>query len=106
MSIQEYKRLCSAILINRLDDIVKGGPDGEDALQWIYKATNSYLFDFNVVCKSLGLDGRMIQEAVRTNKIKDLLDRFKFLLRESQREKASPALPRHTEYRRRVASGR
>jgi hypothetical protein len=77
MSIQEYKKLCSAILINSLDDICKGGENGLDALQWIHNSKDNYIFDFIVICRVLDLDPKGIRAAVKTNKIKELLDRYK-----------------------------
>jgi len=116
MTIFEYKKLCSAILINSLDDICKGGEDGLDAMSWIHNPKDGYIFDFLVVCRSLRLDARTIRAVVKSDKIKTLLDEFKFLMRDARKEKVAAA-PVRREYSprsrgipsdrgRRVASGR
>jgi len=116
MTVFEYKKLCSGVLIQALEDICKGGPDAEGSMVWINNPTDGYLFDFLTVCRSLGLDARTIRSAVKSDKIKTLLDEFKFLLREARKETVAAA-PVRREYSprprgissdrgRRVASGR
>lgn len=93
MDIYEYKRLCSALLINGLEDFCKGGSDGEDALSWINNTTDEYLFDFVVVCRSLGIDSERIRDAVRCRRLKPLLDEFKS---SNLSRRASECLHKHT----------
>lgn len=93
MTIPEYRKLCVAVFVMALEDLVKSNSDTEDAMQWVHSNKDVYLFDFIVICRVLGVDSKGIRDAVKDNKIRYLLDEYKNM-RISQRTPAVEPLPK------------
>lgn len=107
VNIAEYRKLCVAVLVMAFEDLVKSNSDSEDALQWVYSNKDGYLFDFIVICRVLEIDPKGIRNAIKTNKIKDLLEKYKSMKISPKVAQIKPAKRRaYADRGRRVASGR